>query len=322
MIEEVFRWDLDKTYLATDFGSVRGLVKAALESPQDKVNIPGSGALLRALSLRPTARVVIVSGSPTQMRQVLSEKLRLDGIRYDELHLKDNVGNLKRGRFRAVKGQMGYKLPALLEGRVGVPVGVRETLFGDDAEVDALVYSVFADAVSGRLTPREVARVMRAGGAYDDHIDQARAALDRIERTDAVDRIFINLERGIPPKVFRELGTRVIPIYSWFQAALVLYGAEKLTAAEVAAVTYEVVQAGGYGDLALGNLFQDIVRRGHVPLSKMQELVDQVDDERLVRVIERCRARVSWLGRTDARYRPPMPPGSVDYAPLLAHFKG
>ena len=34
----------------------------------------------------------------------------------------------------------GYKLPRLLQQQVGVGASVQETLFGDDSEVDALVY--------------------------------------------------------------------------------------------------------------------------------------------------------------------------------------
>ncbi|MED5374469.1 MAG: phosphatase domain-containing protein [Myxococcota bacterium] len=316
---EVYRWDLDKTYLATDFDSVRGLVRSALESPHAKRNVPGSGALLRALSARPHTKVVILSGSPTQMRATLSEKLRLDGIRYDELHLKDNLNNLRRGRFRAVKGQFGYKLPALLTGRMGMGPEHSETLFGDDAEVDALVYSVFADAIAGRLTPAEVQRIMEAGKAYPDRIQTALDALEQVERHDAVERIFIRIERGIPPRIFRNLGARLVPVYSWFQAALVLYGAERLSAKQVQSVALEVIAA-GQGDLALGNLFQDIVRRGHVPLSRMATLVDELQDARLAELIARCRKRVRWLGDEDSRYRPPAPPSSVDYLRLLHHF--
>ncbi len=317
---EIYRWDLDKTYLATDFDSVRGLMRSALESPTSKRNVPGSAALLRALSARPHTKVVILSGSPTQMRATLSEKLRLDGIRYDELHLKDNLNNLRRGRFRAVKGQFGYKLPALLTGRIGINPEHREHLFGDDAEVDALVYSVFAEAIAGRLTPAEVRRIMQAGGAYPDRIQTALDALEQVERSDAVERIFIRIERGIPPRIFRNLGSRLIPIYSWFQAALVLYGADRLKASEVQAVTLEVMSGKGHGDLALGNLFQDIVRRGHVPLSAMGRLVDELQDERLAQLIDRCRNRVNWLGKDDARYRAPAPPGAVDYVQLFQHF--
>ena len=64
------------------------------------------------------------------MRSVLEEKLKLDGVVFDELVLKDNVGNLLRGRFRALRGQVGYKLPALLESRARAPVEPRRSSSG------------------------------------------------------------------------------------------------------------------------------------------------------------------------------------------------
>ena len=75
----VYRWDLDKTYLRTEFDRVRDLVKNAIETASDKQAYPGATALLRALR-QDGHRICIVSGSPTQMRQVLAAKLALDVI--------------------------------------------------------------------------------------------------------------------------------------------------------------------------------------------------------------------------------------------------
>ncbi|MFN7144784.1 MAG: phosphatase domain-containing protein, partial [Myxococcota bacterium] len=229
----VYRWDLDKTYLQTDIDSVRGLVRSAIEPARSKRAVPGAPALLRELAReRPgwRPRIYILSGSPTQMRPVLEQKLRLDGVRFDEFVLKDNLLNLKRGRIRAVRGQFGYKLPQLLRARVGLGGAVRESLFGDDAEVDALVYSVYADAIAGRIGATELSRVLAAAGAYPDHIVDALAALRQVALADAVDRIFIRLDRGRPLTAFEPLGTRVVPVRSWFEAALVLYGAGEMSA--------------------------------------------------------------------------------------------
>ena len=316
---EIYRWDLDKTYLATDFESVRGLWRAAREAPEEKRNVPGSAELLRALSRRPGARVVIVSGSPTQMREVLSEKLRLDGVRFDELLLKDSLRHLKRGRLRAIKGQFGYKLPALLQGRIGLGKGARETLFGDDAEVDAIVYSVFADAVAGRLSSLEVSRIMESAGAYPDHIQSAVDALESIAQTDAVERIFIRLEKGIPPRLFEALGSRVVPVYSWFQAALVLYGAGRIDALTVAEVAQAVHDQGGHGRQELGNHFQDMVRRGHVSMDAMERLFVEVDSVQGAEgVLNACARRLGWMGAPPPSRADPV--GPVDYLELLELF--
>ena len=133
----IFRWDIDKTYLETSFSSFRGLLKTAIETADQKKNVAGSAALLRSLiSSNPGCKVTVISGSPTQLRPVLEEKFAIDGVDIDELVLKDNLKNIRRGKFKAITNQIGYKLPALFLQRRGLGPAVKETLFGDDTEAD------------------------------------------------------------------------------------------------------------------------------------------------------------------------------------------
>jgi hypothetical protein len=270
----VYRWDLDRTYLATEISSVRGLVRAALETADQKRNIPGAPALLRSLIEHdPSCRVAIVSGSPPQMRQVLEEKLALDGVRFDQLVLKDSLSSLRRGRVRAVTGQMGYKLPKLLQMRAGLGHVVRETLFGDDSEVDALVYAVYADVIAGRLAEPEMTRIMEAGGAYPEAIEEACRALQRVGRADAVEDAFILLERGNRALArFHLLGSHVVPVYSWFQAAVLLWVRGRLTPSGVAGVA-RAVSDEGTSEHGLAGLVQDLVRRGLVSADDIERLL-------------------------------------------------
>ena len=100
-VRHVVRLDLDKTYLRSEFDTLQDLVKSAFEPAAKKQAYPGATALLRSLGQNEGYRICILSGSPTQMRQVLAAKLRLDGIEYDEFVLKNNLRNIARGRFRA-----------------------------------------------------------------------------------------------------------------------------------------------------------------------------------------------------------------------------
>src|SRR6202046_3982431 len=116
LASHIARWDLDKTYLRTEFDTLRDLVKTALERPDQKRTNPGAATLLREM-VRAGISVHILSGSPEQMRRRLEDKLRLDGISWDSFTLKPNLQNVLRLRFRALKDQLGYKLPALLQAR-------------------------------------------------------------------------------------------------------------------------------------------------------------------------------------------------------------
>jgi hypothetical protein len=255
----VYRWDLDRTYLETEIHSVRGLVRAALEEAHEKRTVPGAAALIRGLQAHdPRAQLVVISGSPTQMRTVLAQKLALDGVRVDRLILKDNLGNLRRGRLRAVRGQVGYKLPHLLEERLLLDPATTETLFGDDAEVDGLIYATYAALLAGEIGTDALVEVLRAGDAYEDAVDSAVESARSLVRADAVEDIFIRLDRGIPTHTFHLLGGRVVPVFSWFQAAVCLAARERLPLSAVA----EVVGQSGLAVEAAANQIQDLARRG------------------------------------------------------------
>ncbi|HUH05462.1 MAG TPA: hypothetical protein VML75_25880 [Kofleriaceae bacterium] len=266
--ERVFRWDLDKTYLKSEFDSVRDLAKAAMETAQDKQAYPGARALLRALSRHHGYRICIISGSPTQMRRVLAAKLALDGIEYSEFVLKNNLRNLMRGRLRSLRSQIPYKLPALLESRARLVGTPPETLFGDDAEADAIIYLLYADVIAGKVDAAELERILLAARAYPDEIDRTVTLAESILATsgpaDSVQRILIHLEARSPTATFARFGRRVVPIFNYFQAALVLYADGAMTARQVLYVALEMLESTDYELSTLANSLQDLMRRGRM----------------------------------------------------------
>lgn len=271
----IYRWDLDKTYLQTEFDTFRQLVRTALQKAHEKRAVPGAAALIRELRQNGDTHLSIISGSPTQMRAVLAEKLKLDGVEFDELVLKDNVRNLLRGRFKALRGQVGYKLPALLESRVHAPGEADEVLFGDDAEADAFIYSLYADMISRRVSEPIVHQVLQAAEVYPDDVNRVMRAWGKVpESNEPVRRIFIHLDRLTPPARFSRYGQRVVPIFNYFQAALVLMADGHLTAPQVIRVAVEMVQTAGYNLLTLSNSFQDLFRRG-LPLGQVAEALTE-----------------------------------------------
>lgn len=274
----IYRWDLDKTYLQTDFDSLSALLRTAFQRAADKVNVPGSAELLRALRADAAGRALIyfVSGSPKQMRGVLTEKLQLDGIHFDGFILKDNLNNLLRGRFKALKEQVGYKLPAILHARAQAPIEARETLFGDDAERDAFVYSLYGDLVAQRLPPAVLEQVLDIAGVYPDGREAIRAGLAAVEPCDPVERIIIHLDRKSPPVHFDAYGPRVVPVYNYFQAALVLFQDGRLRPRAVGRVATAMVETYGYTLPMLLRSFQDTLRRGVVDYASARTLGEQV----------------------------------------------
>jgi hypothetical protein len=276
----IARWDLDKTYLRTDFDTFRDLVKTALERPDEKRTNPGASTLLREM-VRAGISVHILSGSPEQMRRRLEDKLRLDGIQWDSFTLKPNLQNLLRLRLRAVKDQLGFKLPALLQARLkATPVGSgesgvrRETLFGDDAEADAFVYSLYADVLAGRVDEDVLVDVCVRGRVYPDVIETIIDCARQVERVDAVERILIHLERQTAPDHFRVYGQRAVPFYNYLQAAFIVHEDGRLSAEAVLRVGVELVVHHRFDGDALARSYLDLARRGHLRGSGAEGLIE------------------------------------------------
>lgn len=278
-ILHVFRWDLDKTYLKTEFDTVRDLLKTAFQKPEDKVNVPGAVALLREISReRDDGRTLVtfISGSPTQMRRMLEKKFELDGIHPDAFVLKPTLENILKGRFRAVRGQVGYKLDALLSIRSD-SVTVPETLFGDDAEQDAFIYSIYADLISGVLDVQTLRDILVESEVYASSMERILEQAQELTGGGEVNRIFINLDRRSPPGRFLIFGPRLVPIVNYFQAALVLWADGIFDVGGLMRVGRGMIDRHDYGLTELANSFQDLLRRRVLTSENVDRLADELE---------------------------------------------
>ena len=273
----VCRWDLDKTYLQSEFDSLRQLLRTAFERAEDKVDVPGVAELIKAIKKaavrhRRTALVYFISASPPQIGKAIRQKLALDGIPYDGIVFKDQLANLKRGKLRNLREHVGFKLVELLRGRVDAPAEARELLFGDDWESDSLIYSLYADVLAGRLDVDRLVPILRRIGVDARLIDQVVALVATAGRQDAVERIFINLERRTPTGTFRLFGARVVPTFNYFQTAVVLAADGHLDVEDVAAVARTLLDRSGYTGRRLENSLGDLVRRTVVSLAAAERI--------------------------------------------------
>ncbi len=272
----IYRWDLDKTYLKTEFETVKGLVRTAFQSAEEKESVPGAPSLLKELQKDEGNSVYFISGSPKQMRKVLEQKLRIDGINWTELVLKPNLQNLLHGRFHALKEQIGYKLPVLLEDRMKSGQNSREVLFGDDAESDAYIYSLYADTIAGKVNEGTIGEIMDLAHVPTVNKKKSVHVVRHLEFSDAVGRIFIYLEKRSPPKGFDIYGSRVVPIYNYFQAVLVLYTEGLMKMTSVIRIILDLVFEYRTTASTFANSFQDLLRRGMIDMARSAEIIEGV----------------------------------------------
>lgn len=195
----VFIWDVDKTYLDTRFSQARHLIRIPFELAIDKRAIPGTVRLLHGLREGPGGRehrpLFFVTASPPQLRRAIEAKMLLDGIEYDGITYKDQFKVIAGGAFDQVREQVAFKLSALLLLYRDMPPGARIFLFGDDAERDAFIYSLFADVTAGRMRGRVLHDTLLVAGARHEHAERIRSFAESLPERETVRRIYINLVR-------------------------------------------------------------------------------------------------------------------------------
>lgn len=263
--EVVYRWDLDKTYIQTDFHSLTGLLRAMTETPAEKRPVPGMRALLQALSRSRDARIIVVSGSPEMMRSRIAEMFELHGIRCDRLVLKPWAGAIAKGRFRNIRAQIAYKLRAHIETRLWLRTehaDAPEHCFGDDAEVDALVYCLYNDVCARRIDATALRALLQRCGAYEDEIAEILQLLAELPRDEPVRRVFVHLDARSPPARYAPYRGRVTATFDAFQIAVSLAEAGHADDGVVAAVVNALVAQHRVDADAFAGSLEDAVARG------------------------------------------------------------
>ncbi len=272
----VFRWDIDKSYLHTNFDTVTDLVKVATENAFEKQTINGAAPLIRALNQITNSSLVFISGSPKQMRRVLLEKFDLDGIKVDQIILKDSLSSIKRGQIRDITNQFAYKLIALLKDRLNYASNENEYLFGDSAEADAYVYMTYALVLSNQISAQELRLLMRHAGAYSKSVEILERLRNRLEHGGRVNRIFIRLVDGQSCPQFGLLYPMVVPVYHWSQACMVLLEEGLISFDAV----YSVLTEEGWTVDQSANLVQDLQRRSFISSATAAKIYEEIGVKR------------------------------------------
>ena len=134
----------------------------------------------------------------------------LDGVAYDGISFKDPLSAVKKLRFDEIKNQVPFKLSALLLLTQELPVNAKWYLFGDDAELDAQIYSLFADMVAGRLESKELEEILHGFRVRKRHIENILKTLRGIEKAERVKGVLIRLTKPDYTQKFESLDPRIL----------------------------------------------------------------------------------------------------------------
>lgn len=283
---EVFVADIDRTYLATHFSSLRGLARIPFERAAQKEDIAGMAKLFREIRRGPTegsrdTPLYFVSASPSQLRPVIEQKMTIDGIGFDGTTFKNWGGVLRRMRFSRLREQIGFKLTALLAGRTSFPVGAREVLIGDDLETDPVTYALYADILAGRIPVSDLARILMLNGVGEGDARSIVSTRRALRPGRGVRRAYIRMERHADPSWSLEFAPGVVGCTGAFQIALALWKEGSIMAEGVVRVASDLVER-GVSPHELGERLHDTVRRALLDVDDANALLQRLEPLSLV----------------------------------------
>ena len=267
--EEVFVWDVDKTYLDTTIDSLSGLLTTILERALNKKNIPGTNTLLQSLSEHRRQQkgymyfpIYFITASPPQMEERIYEKFSLDDIRPFGCFYKDNLANIRPGRFWRLTKQVGYKLQALLQLRIRLAENVKQICWGDDSETDAIIYNLYSDICARRYGPQEIRNILERFNVSGDQVDTILEMQAQIPVNDPVEKIYINLATDTDPDYYLKFGRRTLATSNTFEVVLDLFQDHRIGLEGFYAVIRDMIYNYNYTPEELMKSFDDVVRRG------------------------------------------------------------
>ncbi len=279
-IDEVFVWDLDKTYLDTAIESLAQLLKTAIERAFNKKNVPGTSTLLQVLAQtwaekKGQARfpLYFISASPPQMEARIAEKFTIDDIRPFGCFYKDNLRNLTPKRLWRLNKQVGYKIQALLQLRMKLKPDVKQICWGDDSESDAVIYNLYSDICARRLGAQDLRNVLKGFSVTVDQIDEILLLQSQVPENDPVEKIYINLAVDTDPDYYLKFGRRTLPTYNTFQVACDLFQDQRISIEAVHTIAQDMIFNYGFVPEELIRSFDELVRRhviGETAAHKLQ----------------------------------------------------
>lgn len=291
--QEIYVWDLDKTYLDTSIDSLKGLFRTIFEKSMTKKNVPGASELLKSIARTRKKHftesdfpLFFVSASPPQMESKIAEKFALDEIAPLGMFYKDNLRNLAPSRLLFLKKQIGYKLQALMQLRCHLNNDVRMICFGDDSESDAIIYNLFSDVCARRYTPLHLEELLQDLGITRAQIDEILKLQSLVPIQDPVEKIYINLATDTDPDYYNKFGRRTLATYDTFQVALDLVQDQRLSLEELGTVMYNLESKYNYSTTQLIKGFEDLIRRRVIGLSSFEMIKNYL--------IEKKKISLSW----------------------------
>lgn len=229
-----FICDIDKTYIETKFESAMSMLKIAFEQANEKVTVTGAQVALLAgrwgdiyskqtPETNPPRPLHFLSASPPQLRRVIRDKLARDGLDWTSDTFKNQAYNIRMGRLKLLKQHVAYKTATILSHMQVAPEGTAFILIGDNAELDAYIYTGVQLYLENKLSRRGYCDYLTGGGVDADVLATLEPYLDGPFKDISVAGILIRRAPGYSFIEASPLTNLVTAFDNYFEVTLHFY---------------------------------------------------------------------------------------------------
>jgi hypothetical protein len=159
---------------------------------------------------------------------------------------------------------------------------VRQVLFGDDSESDAVVYSLYSDICARRIEERPLRRVLDELHVIPSQQDAILDLQKRVPEQDPVEKVYINLANDTDPDYYEKFGRRLLPTYNTFQMAVDLFQDGRLSEFQLQRVAQDMVLNYGFTADELSTSMTDMVQRKRLLQRTTDDVIRILKSQRLL----------------------------------------
>lgn len=280
----IFIWDIDRTYLESRTDTLLSILQIAMEKATDKINVPGTALLLQQLKHGTgdgDARypVFFLTAGPPQISKVFEEKLRIDGIECDGVTYKNFFHYLFTFQPKRLREHVSYKVQGLLQNRMEFPPRAKELLFGDNTEQDPIVYGLYSDIASKRLSGEELRKALRDCNVLDPEVEEIVDLQDQLPLYDPVEHIYIHMSIHADPVPVEKRHERIVATFNSFQMACHLCTQGYLREENLLSLAKNLREDYAFTTLELARSLLNMWRRGKLPTEWVDAMLPRLAEE-------------------------------------------
>ena len=178
--------------------------------------------------------------------------------------------------------QIQMQTKILMQMRIRLKDNVRQILWGDDSESDAVIYSLYSDICARRRSKDELKAILRHFHVVGSQMDTIFSLQEQIPADDPVEKIYINLADDTDSEYYLKFGRRLMPSFNSFQTALDLHQDRRLGFDQLLSVAQDLLTNFEFTRDELEWSIDDLVRRKILSFETVEAILPKLKEHGMI----------------------------------------